>query len=230
MEIAEHIFHFNDKGALDNQSSATSEAIYEHFWDSLLDNELAQEFLPAEVFNVRNPYHLVSFHPTYGAAILYKTLDSLEVFVRTVGLDKWEAKIHASSDGRECYAVPTLEAPRLMDQGPFPTHLLNKLEEALVQALRESEKNTGANRRNTPGNEGNQKTPSFLNEKLDQSIKNVVSDADKQVIESFSGNGSTYGGTTDVGLHSGGKQRNTAAPLVFSVVSTMLHLAGRPGN
>lgn len=228
MEIAENIFHFNDKPALANQSPGTSEAIFSHLLDFIKKNDFAQRFLPKEVFHVHETYHSVSFHPSYGTAILYKTLDSLEVFVLTVGLDKWDSKIHASSHGRERFAVPKLEEPVIMEQGPFLTHLVNELEKELAEAL--SEANHGADRRNTPGHEGNQKTPSFFNEKLDQSIEKVALDPETQSTGSTFGKLTGYGGTTDVGLHTGAKSRNTAAPLVFSVISTMFQLAGLSRN
>ncbi|CAJ1952436.1 unnamed protein product [Cylindrotheca closterium] len=224
MEIAEYVFHFNDKSALDNQSIETSIKVYNHFWQSFEKNPLVKEFLSKDLFDILESYLLVSFYPAYGAAVLYQNNNSLQVFVRTIGLDGWKKRIPSSSHGREQHAVPNLEESAIMDQGPISRCAVVAIGNTLAKSLRESETNNrGDRRRKSNDHEGNQKTPSFLNEKLGQSIKKVISGSEVTI-----GEQSAYGGTTDVGMHTGAKKKNTAAPLAFATASTMLRLAGRP--
>jgi hypothetical protein len=81
--------------------------------------------------------------------------------------------------------------------------------------LIQSEQNTGNARRQSPGHQGNQKTPSFVYVILMQLI---APDTNQNL--------PIQGGTTDVGLHTGCVIRNTSFPLVLSCLHTMLVFNG----
>jgi hypothetical protein len=88
--------------------------------------------------------------------------------------------------------------------------------------LVQSEKNTASARRQSPGHQGNQKTPSFAYVILKQLIAPTTNEELPKINEELP----IQGGTTDVGLHTGCVLRNTSFPLVLSCLRTMLVFNG----
>ena len=226
------IFHFNDSQALEVQNAVTCRAIFNDFWIKISDSDWAKIAFPGKGFEKYAELNRkIHWFPQYGAAVLFRKLDSIEVFVTVVGLDEWNSAIHSSVvKGREQISEPDVFAPAVFELGPFPKDKTLKLIQALNAKLLESEQNHRGDRRGQgSGNEGNQKTPSFLREKLRQTI-DQVGETDIGVGGGAETRGSFQGGTTDVGLHTGCLKRNTSAPLVFSVVHTVLCMSGEPDN
>lgn len=228
------IFPFNDTPALQVQCPEKCRSIYVDFWHKLVDSEWANLAFPDQVDWKRAPdrvlCHEIEWFPRYASAVLFRKLDSLQARVTVVGLDGWKRGVHAWEQERQCIATPDIFRPVLFEQGTFPLDHIEDLVVALDEKLRKSEADFRGDRRgHRDGNEGNQKTPSFLNEKLRQAI-NVVAETEEEMTEESGFGCSIQGGTTDVGKHTGCLVRNTSSPLVFSAIREILRISGEPDD
>jgi hypothetical protein len=210
-----YVFNFNDQEALAHQDDGLCQRLYEHMWAELGKQDiLAQNALPT----LQSTYK-IHWVARYASVILYPPLDSMNLIsdVYLIGLDGWKAKVHSSIHGREYAAYPNVTQPQVFTLGLIPS---KDIEEALSNFdvnLTKSECNAGSDRRQSAGYQGNQKTPSFARLILMQTLGGFQ-------------NIPNAGGTTDVGLHTNCRPRNTSCPLVLSTLHTILRFHGEASD
>jgi len=152
---------------------------------------------------------LVTWFPEYGAAILCKEMGTTgKTLFRVIGLDKWEFLVHSSVEGRDhtalCHGKKCCYE-KLVTCGsvvwPNFNRYFEKRKKLHEEARSAQNKDTG----------GHQRTPAFIASCLAQAIE---TDSDDDVIQ-------PRGALTDVGLHTGGKPRDTCFSLVIAVIQTL---------
>ncbi|KAI8839963.1 hypothetical protein BJ741DRAFT_647146 [Chytriomyces cf. hyalinus JEL632] len=157
-----------------------------------------------------SPVHVHRWFPSYGCALLLEHVCEGMLGVKLLFPDNWAHKSKRIGTGKRVkYSIPhsheviffaSADSDLFASETPFKR---NKFDEALDKALQNADKRTGGRQIAAGGLQWNQKTPAL--------IAALV----RQVLASEKGENLPAGGTTDVGLHTGGRPRCTSWPLVF---------------
>eukprot|EP00035_Acanthoeca_spectabilis_P000997 m.76812 g.76812 ORF g.76812 m.76812 type:complete len:2981 (+) comp10556_c0_seq1:218-9160(+) len=150
---------------------------------------------------------LVKFYPKYGCVLVGVTSFGSHSVpttrLRLLAPDEWA---YAAS-------VPHVgSAPRTDVQfiaGEVPRSALDEFLEKVRKGFDEAQKKTGTQRTAATGQQGHQKTPTF--------ILALVHDAVSALTDKKGAPHLPHGGMTDVGQHTGGKARSTAWPLAAAL-------------
>jgi len=132
------------------------------------------------------------------------------IHLELIALDGWTFFIHSNKRGREHSAESTKHFIL------FSNAISADKQEAFWKIFNESFEKAHSNdgsKRSTVGNKngGHQKTPAFIAGIIANSCSILEGNDDTEVNQS-------RGSTTDVGLHTGGKARDTAFPLVLATL------------
>lgn len=159
---------------------------------------------------------VMEWFPAYGCALLVEMTSVVSTELMLVFPDGWRHELHFLPDD-ECVhnAVPTTFG--VLPCGRLDPNDSAKFSQILQGELLEAQQRTGSARSAAVNEVGHQKTPQF--------IAALV----KTTLVSLCGEKVTfapYGGTTDVGLHTGGQYRDTCWPVVQAVVQFKLRDGG----
>ena len=170
--------------------------------------------------------HVTWFIP-YGCAMLASVQTVGHVHLRLVCLDKWSFSVHSGPEGRTNTAQSGPDSPAHLHIGKVRMHEYSALGELVKQLLTQVQARVGKARSANTNKQGHQMTPTMINAVLKDALKQLPAyslDPDAYEIEQCCI--PPRGGFTDVGLHTGGHRRNTAWPLVRSVIYTVLEGEG----
>ncbi|KAI8841476.1 hypothetical protein BJ741DRAFT_701608 [Chytriomyces cf. hyalinus JEL632] len=150
------------------------------------------------------PAHVHRWFPSYGCALVIEHVCEGMVAVKLLFPDSWIHKSKRIETGASVdYSIPRSHEViffSTVDADLF-TGQKKKFDEEFDEAFAKVEERTGDRRTAVGGQQGNQKTPAFIAALVRQVL---ASEKDEEV---------SAGGTTDVGLHTGGRHRCTSWPL-----------------
>lgn len=214
LPLERYIFPFNDQGPLAYQDDNLCTLLWKDFWQFIESRSVSYNF--SEIVAEKNQYFRIEWIARYGCAVIFRPSGSTSVETLVVGLDEWAMRVHSDPEKRTQTAVPDVrKAAVFFHTVPIAKDKLNELWGNFISRLHGSEgKNTGKSRGQYQGHRGNQKTPSFVNALLLESINELRQGNLKKE--------SSHGGTTDVGRHTDCLPRNTCFPLVLSVLHTIV--------
>ncbi|KAJ3397400.1 hypothetical protein HDU80_009570, partial [Chytriomyces hyalinus] len=161
--------------------------------------------------------HVHRWFPSYGCTLLIEYACEGMLGVKLIFPDGWTHKSKRIGTGENIhYSIPhshevwffsNVDSDLFISKTPCT---MNKFDEEFEKALQKAEKRTGDRRTAAGGLQGNQKTPAFIAALVRQVL---ASEKDEEV---------SAGGTTDVGLHTGGRHRCTSWPLVFHTLKLLI--------
>ncbi|KAF0710192.1 Aste57867_5643 [Aphanomyces stellatus] len=151
-----------------------------------------------------------SWFPAYGCAIVVEPA----VYVGWSHLllvfpDRWETCVQNLCDSPSYVATPT--DTTVLELGRVETKSTSAFLASVDSLLMQAQERTGDERTAATGRQGHQKTPSFIHCLVRQALSSTPQ------VDLL-----PYGGTTDVGKHTGSNRRATSWPLVCSVLSMLL--------
>ncbi|KAF0718113.1 hypothetical protein As57867_001892, partial [Aphanomyces stellatus] len=158
--------------------------------------------------------------PEYGCVILAtKAKARLQcTHLVLVYPDQWQAQVSRRPAGATVVASP--QSVSSLDLGLVPTTSVSSVLAKLNALLCKVQHRRGSDRSAVNG-QGNQKTPHFIHALACQTLRTMDTDADEDQDEVQS-QIAPYGGSTDVGLHTGGQPRATSWPLVDAALSHLM--------
>lgn len=167
----------------------------------------------------------VTWYMQYGCALLASVPTVGHVHLRLVCLDEWSLSVHSGPEGRTNTAQSGSDSPATLHIGKVHTHEYPELCELVKQLLTQVQMRVGEARSAHTNKQGHQMTPTMIHAVLRDALRQLPAslDPDYEIEECCI---PPTGGFTDVGLHTGGHRRNTAWPLVRSVIYTVLEDAG----
>lgn len=173
---------------------------------------------------VRGNVWIESWFPKYGCALQMEVISVSSIALKLVFLDGWTHVKHFPP-GQDCIHSAVPKHFSALNCGSIRPDLKQKLLDELQLQIEKAKLRTGVARSAGFNELGHQKTPQF--------IAALVRIAKTSLAASGSGKDSSKsvvtqrvikGGTTDVGMHTGGQSRDTCWPLVQAVVQQ--HLLG----
>lgn len=171
------------------------------------DHALTSMDLQAEAFE------RVEWFPGYGCALMKSVsgCPSGEVTLNLIALDlhRFQTTSKLSASGYNYVDTAFATDFEILHIGIGDLEELPKLERAFQHLLSSAQEKTGDQRSARGVKQGHQRTPAFIHALYRQVLLGSVNELPR-------------GGMTDVGLHTGGVQRSTAGPLVFSVLRQSL--------
>ncbi|KAI8827365.1 hypothetical protein BJ741DRAFT_556087 [Chytriomyces cf. hyalinus JEL632] len=157
------------------------------------------------------PVRVYRWFPGYGCALLLELICEGMLGVKLLFPDRWAHKSKRIATGESVeYSVPLSNEAMFFSTVDSDLFISRQFEEAFDKALMNAETRTGDRRTAAAGQQGHQKTPAF--------IAALV----RQVLASTRAEEHPFGGTTDVGLHTGGRPRCTSWPLVFQTLKLLI--------
>ncbi|TYZ60419.1 hypothetical protein PybrP1_004593 [[Pythium] brassicae (nom. inval.)] len=155
----------------------------------------------------------------YGCALQLEAVSVASVALKLVVLDGWEHVKHFLADGT-CVHSAVPRAVSVLNCGSVRPDQQPKLLRELRLEIDRAQPRTGAQRSAGFNDIGHQKTPQFIAALVRIARARVAgaSRTDSRPV--------IHGGTTDVGLHTGGQGRDTCWPLVQAVVQQNLPGSG----
>lgn len=166
---------------------------------------------------IRGDIWIEKWLPQYGCALQMEMVSVSNVALKLVFLDGWEHVMHFPPRG-ECIHTAIPKKFSILNCGSVHPSLRYRLLGGLNEEIEKAKKRTGTERSAAFNEIGHQKTPQFIATLL----RNVQASLTKQVREASV----ARGGTTDVGLHTGGRSRDTCWPLVQGVLKQNLPGSG----
>lgn len=161
----------------------------------------------------------------YGAVVIVAgdSTDSTASHVWVIGLDEWKFRIHAGA--------PTPEAGRAPVQfhaGKIATASRSVFRTFYGHVISTAQTKHGDQRSAQNAGGGHQKTPAFIDAVAREAVR-LVNAGVRELTKEYKPDLKPRGGTTDVGRHTGGEARDTAAPLAkcalhFLLVNSNLRL------
>lgn len=169
----------------------------------------------ADASRARGAVWIETWLPKYGCALQMEAVSVTTVALKLVFLDGWEHVKHFIADGTCVHsAVPT--AVSVLNCGFVRPDQQHQLLDELRREIERAQLRTGAQRSAAFNDIGHQKTPQFIAALVriaGARVTGALRTDSRPVI---------HGGTTDVGLHTGGQSRGTCWPLVQAVVQQNL--------
>jgi len=165
----------------------------------------------------------VTWFMQYGCAMLASVPTVGHVHLQLVCLDEWSFSVHSGPERRTNTAQPGSDSPASLHIGKVRTHEYSALCELVKQLLAQVQERVGKARSANSNKQGHQMTPAMIDAVLRDALQQLPAyslDPDAYKIQECCI--SPRGGFTDVGLHTGGHRRNTAWPLVRSVIYHIL--------
>ncbi|KAI8821026.1 uncharacterized protein EV422DRAFT_595226 [Fimicolochytrium jonesii] len=161
--------------------------------------------------------------PTYGCAIVGVPLDMnpQDERVSLCGLDSWEFAMSRGQTGSSG-SFKISSAPRTAAHLDLGVHSKSDLNETLAifgVLLDKAQRKTAEKRSAASGNQGHQRTPAFIHAVFRQAVQAARAAKPEEVSSSQY---VSFGGMTEVGLHTRGQPRDTAWPLLLRVAEFFL--------
>ena len=160
--------------------------------------------------------------PEYGCTLLtFRELGSSihpMAHLNLLSLDEWTMDVHMSKGGSP-YDSTSLGWKELYC-GSVPVGRLEVLDKVIEKYLLEVQKRKGNDRSAAGGEKGHQKTPACI----EAIVKDACDDVNrgKTIDDESASTSLPRGAFTDVGLHTGGRERETAWPLARAIIGTFL--------
>ena len=156
--------------------------------------------------------HHVKFYGEYGCALLSTVIHANEmVNLVLVCLDGWEFQVHSSSSMRDHSAIAKPEDLQVMSEdlqvmsvGRLDLDKYTSFLERTDYFITRAAMIHGDGRSAASGSQGHQKTPAFVEAAMLDLLTEIEQERDMEEGETI-----PKGGFTDVGLHTGGRQRDT---------------------
>ncbi|KAG1697926.1 hypothetical protein DVH05_015410 [Phytophthora capsici] len=155
--------------------------------------------------------------PKYGCVVQRTQKSATEVKIDVLYVDKWEHKLHFLPSGESVHsAVPTTHGS--FHCADLDSELETKFSTKLGTELAKALAITGDARSAARNELGHQKTPQFIAAVVRRTVNSLL-DGDSGIgpVSLTAG-----GGTTDVGLHTGGRARDTCWAVVQAVIERNL--------
>ncbi|KAJ3222849.1 hypothetical protein HDU81_009559 [Chytriomyces hyalinus] len=157
------------------------------------------------------PTHVHLWFPKHGCAVLIEYVCEGMLGVKLLFPDSWIHKSKRIGTGESIeYSIPHSHETIFFSTVDSDLFTSQKFDEEFDKALQEAEKRTGNRRTAAAGDQGNQKTPAFIA----ALVRQVLAADGIEVVP--------VGGTTDVGLHTGGRHRCTSWPLVIETLKLLV--------
>ncbi|KAJ3130146.1 hypothetical protein HK100_008218 [Physocladia obscura] len=159
--------------------------------------------------------------PIYGCCLVAEYTQVGQISLALLFPDEWAHSSYRSKNQENFeYSQPNAESTGLIAFGQVESWLFEKEFDKSFQDLLAKAKDTSTFQRSAANTgRGHQKTPSFISSLVKEALHNI-----KNAVENK--NNTTefqpLGGTTDVGLHTGGKKRSTSYQLVFHILKFFL--------
>lgn len=168
----------------------------------------------------------ITWHGEYGCAMMF--LDSLgsctepRVHVYLVAIDAWRFSVHSNIKTSHEWTSSTDGSSVVLHAGSVPTRLQCQFLADFNRAFAKATAKKGDQRSAAGDAQGHQKTPSFIWAVL-QDVLGKLQDGTLKVTQ-------PPGALTDVGLHTGGKPRNTCWPLVAAAFEFLAARRSKDGG
>ena len=160
--------------------------------------------------------------PAYGCTLLaFHRLGAAReplAHLHLLGLDEWAMDLHMSNGGNS-YDSTSLEWKDLCC-GSVPVNRLDDFDKLVALYLSKVQKLVGDDRSAAGGEKGHQKTPACIEGIIKDACKDINSG--NPVDDESKSTSLPRGAFTDVGLHTGGRKRETAWPLARAIIGTFL--------
>ncbi|KAI8839984.1 hypothetical protein BJ741DRAFT_677323 [Chytriomyces cf. hyalinus JEL632] len=158
-----------------------------------------------------SPVRVHRWFPSYGCALLLERVFEGMLGVKLLFPDSWTHKSKRIGAGENVeYSIPHSHEVVFFSAVDSDLFTSQKFDAVFNNALQNAEKKTGDRRTAAGGHQGHQKAPAM--------IAALV----RQVLASAGAEELPFGGTTDVGLHTGGRPRCTSWPLVFQTLKLLI--------
>lgn len=166
----------------------------------------------------------VQVHGEYGCALLITqsliaAAREPRCHVQVLGLDGWEYHVHCSQASRYEWTSSS-KGYAVLQAGSFPVSLLSKFNSDFNAALDKAKQRKAEQRSAASNAQGHQKTPAFVWAVVTDVLRGMGAAASHGVPQQ------PPGAFTDVGLHTGGRPRNTSWPLVQFVLEELVWQQG----
>ncbi|GMF14764.1 unnamed protein product [Phytophthora lilii] len=243
-ELLNAVFRFKHKAPSDRQEAATCEMVVKWFAEFVvtLEAEEVKKFkcrkhepladdrvVPASSFAVHEVEVLqevsrrltgpggsrkrgdmwYKWLPQYGCALQWKKLNAILAKLEVIYVDGWEQTLHFLPTG-ECVhaAIPTLH--KVFHCADLDTEMDAKFEAAFASELQKARERKGFERSAAQSNMVHQKTPQFIVAVVKRAVASIQGTPTRSILPK--------GGTTDVGMHTGGQARDTCWSLVQAAI------------
>ncbi|GMF56711.1 unnamed protein product [Phytophthora fragariaefolia] len=155
--------------------------------------------------------------PKYGCVIQRTKLNATVVKFELIFVDAWERTLHFLPTG-ECVhsAVPVTH--HVQHCADLDMESEAKFSTTFASELRKAQSSKGSDRSAATNDMGHQKTPQFIDAVVKRAIGILKPGGQKVGVVSAA----PRGGTTDVGLHTGGRARDTCWPIVQAAIAQNL--------
>ncbi|KAJ3312282.1 hypothetical protein HDU76_002913 [Blyttiomyces sp. JEL0837] len=148
----------------------------------------------------------------YGCVLVIQKIKSDVLSLKLVFPDAWEFESNSFPFGATSAAYGAKAAKEsVIECGHVQSDQLDKVLENIKELMKKASTITGDERSAASGKQGHQRTPSFVRAIIEQAI---IGDENLEVLP--------RGGSTDVGLHTGGRARETVVPCIVAVLRFLL--------
>ncbi|CAH0519298.1 unnamed protein product [Peronospora belbahrii] len=151
--------------------------------------------------------------PMYGCVLQRTSLCNTRVRIEVVFVDGWERTLHFLPSG-DCVHSAVSKTQHVLHCADLDTKSEAVFSENFPIKLREAQNCKGSDRSAAKNKLGHQKTPQFIA----AVVRRTVNSLGKEVNDVALSDG-PRGGTTDVGLHTGGQARDTCWAVVQAVIA-----------
>ncbi|KAI9910359.1 hypothetical protein PsorP6_010206 [Peronosclerospora sorghi] len=162
--------------------------------------------------------------PEYGCVVQRSKLNSTRVEMEVVFADGWERTLHFLPSG-ECVHSAMSTTHHSLHCADLDMNLEAKFSATFNSTLRQAQTLKGSERRAAKNELGHQKNPQFIAAVVKRAAHALIKSELSQ--DTVDKNAIPGGGTTDVGLHTGGRARDTCWPVVQAAIAR--NLCGEPG-
>lgn len=160
----------------------------------------------------------VQWYPKYGCALVARLTPFEQVRLSLVSLDNWSFYMHSAPASRVHNSVPDDRNVTVLFVGSVDSESYKSFLDSFQRRFQKVvQRRTGSERSSASGSQGHHKTPGMVQavmlDILEGKDEHERTDEDAVLPK---------GGFTDVGLHTGGRARNTRWPLFVAVLHHLL--------
>ncbi|KAG7376154.1 hypothetical protein PHYPSEUDO_014201 [Phytophthora pseudosyringae] len=156
--------------------------------------------------------------PLYGCALQRTQVSAAVVKLEVIFVDGWERLLHFLPTGN-CVHSAVAKTYHVLHCADLDSALEEKFGKMFETKLRKAQEGKGSKRNAAFNALGHQKTPQFIAAVVRRAVAVVTSLVDEDEDVGNNERFSPYGGTTDVGQHTGGRPRDTCWPLVQAAIA-----------
>ena len=187
--------------------------------DFLIFSTEELKLISSQVSHMKNSESLggPKWFPKYGCALVSSPQSFGNSFLhfRLIGLEGWYLHMYHQDSGATYTSSP--QGWFEFEVGDVSLDTVPTFIDQLSKTLEQVKNLKGEQRSAAEGGQGHQKTPAFIHALIRQTLRSLdeTSDNGTKILP--------FGGTCDVGRHSGGLSRMTTVPLVNAVLSSLLN-------